>query len=124
MRVLGPQRQCSKVSSAMSRAVLRGMISSSPIVAGMARQGEETRTRYLNFDEIRLVWQAADRVGYPFGSLFEFLLVTGQRRSEAAGASWKSFDLERERLWTLTPQEVKAAREHLVPMSDLALEIL
>jgi integrase len=90
----------------------------------MARQGEEARTRYLNFDEIRLAWQAAERVGYPFGPLFQFLLVTGQRRGEAAGASWTSFDLMRERLWTLTPQEVKAGREHLVPLPGLALEIL
>jgi integrase len=117
-------RTLAAVRKLMNWAVLRGMISSSPIVAGMARQGEESRTRYLNFHEIRLVWQATERVGYPFGPFFQLLLVTGQRRSEVAGALWKSFDLERERLWRLTPQEVKAGREHLVPLSDLALEIL
>ena len=102
-------------------AILRGLVSSSPIVAGMAREGERARTRYLDFDEIRLVWPAAGRLGHPFGPLFKFLLVTGQRRSEAAGARWSSIH---DRMWTLTPEETKAEREHLVPLSDLAQEIL
>jgi integrase len=104
-------------------AVLRGLVDSSPIVAGMAREGEVSRERFLTFDEIRLVWRACDRIGQPFGPLFKALLTTGQRRGEVVNATWPSMDLETERLWTLTPEETKAGRTHLVPLSGLALSI-
>ena len=105
-------------------AMLRGLISVSPIVPGMAREGEASRTRYLTLEELGTVWRAATRVGAPFGPLFQFLLVTGQRRGEVANARWSSIDLERDRLWSLTPEETKAGRSHLVPLSDLAMDIL
>jgi integrase len=105
-------------------AVLRGLVDSSPIVAGMAREGEVSRERFLTFDEIRLVWRAAQRLGQPFGPMFQFLLTVGQRRGEVVNAEWPSFDLESERLWTLKPEETKAGRTHLVPLSNLALSIL
>jgi len=105
-------------------AVLRGLVDASPIVAGMAREGEITRERFLIFEEIRLVWRACERIGQPFGPLFKLLLVSGQRRGETVNAEWPSFDLEHERLWTLRPEETKAGRTHLVPLSDLALSIL
>lgn len=105
-------------------AMLRGLVDTTPIVPGMAREGEVARTRFLTFDEIRLVWLAADRIGAPFGPLVKFLLVTIQRRGEVANAQWASLDVEHERLWTMTPEETKAARTHLVPLTDLALSIL
>lgn len=105
-------------------AVLRGLLDRSPIVAGMAREGEVSRERFLTFDELRLVWRGADRIGKPFGPLFKFLAVSAQRRGEVTNGQWSSFDLDHERLWTLTSEETKAARTHLVPLSDLALEIL
>jgi|GEM_PF-572399 len=100
-------------------------MTTSPVVKGMAAKGEEARDRYLTPDEIRLVWRAADRIGYPFGPLFQFLLVTGQRRGEVLNLRrGKNLDLEVERLWTLTPEETKAKREHWVPLSDLSLQVL
>ncbi len=76
-------------------ALLRGLIDVSPIVPGMAREGEKARTRFLSFDEIRIVWRAAERLGHPFGPFVRFLLATGQRRgdprgSEAASAVMRS----------------------------------
>lgn len=105
-------------------AVLRGLLDTSPIVAGMARKGEISRERFLTFEELRLVWRGAERLGQPFGPLFKFLTVTGQRRGEVTNAQWASFDLDPQRLWTLTSEETKAARSHIVPLSDLALEII
>lgn len=97
----------------------------SPVVKGMAARGEKKRTRYLEPEEIRLVWRAAERVGYPFGSLVQLLLATGQRRGEALGLRrGENLDLHTERLWTLTPEETKAERAHWVPLSELAIEVL
>ena len=66
-------------------AVARGTIQKSPVVPGMARQGEKSRDRYLTPSEIRLIWSSATKLGYPAGTLIQLLLLTGQRRSEVAG---------------------------------------
>lgn len=42
------------------------------------------RQRVLKDDELREVWEAARDIGYPFGSLVQVLLLTGQRRSDWA----------------------------------------
>src|SRR5580704_6190110 len=47
-----------------------------------------TRDRYLDDDEIRLFWPASAELGWPFGPLFQLLLLTGQRRDEVAQATW------------------------------------
>ncbi len=104
-------------------AVLRGMIPASPIVQGMAREGEEARDRYLTLDEIAAVWRGAQRLGYPFGPFVQMLLLTGQRRSEVADLRWAAIDLEA-RTWTLDATDTKAGRRHAVPLSDMALDIL
>ena len=39
------------------------------------------------------------------------------------GACWNEFDLE-ERLWTVPANRMKADREHRVPLSDAALDII
>lgn len=94
-----------------------------PGFGGLAAEKVE-RDRFLTFDEIRLVWRAAERIGWPFGPMFQMLLATGQRRGEVANARWASFDLIKERLWTLEPEETKADRKHFVPLTDLSLGVL
>jgi integrase len=105
-------------------SVSRGLLVVSPIVKDMARKGEVARDRYLSPSEIRVVWRAAEELGGSFGSAVRMLLVTGQRRGEVAAMTWDSLDLANERLWTLTPDETKAKRQHIVPLTDSALDIL
>ncbi len=58
-----------------------------------------------------------------FQLALRFLLITGQRRSEVVMANVAEFDLQ-ERLWELPPGRMKKRRPHVVPLSDLALELL
>src|SRR5262249_9140196 len=63
----------------------------SPIVRGMRRArpaSERARTRILTDDELRRVWRAAEEMGYPFGRLVQFLLLTAARRTEASAMRW------------------------------------
>ena len=99
----------------------RGLIGATPIGRGMARAGEKSRTRHLADDEISAVWQAADQTPYPFGPFVKLLLVTGQRLNEVGGMRW---DQVNDDIWTLPASATKANREHTVPLSDLALEVL
>jgi len=53
----------------------------------------------------------------------EFCILTATRTTETLGAKWSECDLDR-RVWTIPGERMKAGREHRVPLSDRALEIL
>ena len=53
----------------------------------------------------------------------EFAILTAARTGEVLGTRWSEIDLE-SRLWTVPAGRMKAGREHRVPLSDAALEIL
>jgi integrase len=53
----------------------------------------------------------------------EFTILTAARSGEVLGARWEEIDLDRG-VWTVPPQRMKGGREHRVPLSGRALEIL
>lgn len=53
----------------------------------------------------------------------EFTILTAARSGETLGATWAEIDLER-RVWTVPALRMKAGREHRLPLSDAALELL
>lgn len=65
----------------------------------------------------------ASDVGISGRLAFEFLILTGARTSEVIGARWEEFDLK-ERIWVVPMERMKAGREHRVPLSQSAMELL
>ncbi|HCL0678057.1 TPA: tyrosine-type recombinase/integrase [Salmonella enterica subsp. enterica serovar Infantis] len=55
--------------------------------------------------------------------LIEWQLLTLVRPSEASSARWVEIDLDA-KLWTIPAERMKAKREHIVPLSPQALDIL
>lgn len=53
----------------------------------------------------------------------EFLILTAARSGEVMGATWQEFDLEAG-VWTVPALRMKAKKEHRVPLSARALEIV
>jgi integrase len=53
----------------------------------------------------------------------EFVILTATRKGEALAARWDEIDLT-ERTWTIPASRMKAGREHRVPLSVAALDIL
>jgi integrase len=53
----------------------------------------------------------------------EFLILTAARSGEVIGARWDEIDLDHA-IWTVPALKMKAGREHRVPLTDRALEIL
>lgn len=115
-------------------ALGRGIIDISPAtIPNDALPGaERVRTRILKDDELIHVdqdgqpaglWPAFDAAGYPFGTAFKLLLLTGERRNEVTQMRWSEIDLEA-RLWTLPAERTKSKREHKVPLSDQVMDIL
>ena len=53
----------------------------------------------------------------------EFLILTAARTGEVIGARWSEINL-RTKLWTIPAERMKAGKEHRVPLSPRAVEIL
>jgi len=53
----------------------------------------------------------------------EFTILTAARTGEVIGATWDEIDLEAA-TWTVPGERMKAGREHRVPLSDRALDIV
>lgn len=83
----------------------------------------EARERALSDTELRLVWQAAGGLGWPFGPIIRLLILTGQRLREVAELRWSELDLHAA-LWTLPGSRTKNGETTLVPLNEAALEIL
>jgi integrase len=81
------------------------------------------RQRVLTDAELRALWHAAESLGYPLGPMFQMLLLTGQRKSEVAGARWREFDLHK-KLWIIPPERMKGGAAHVVPLVDDVVAIL
>jgi integrase len=104
-------------------AVERDLIAVSPCQNVKAPVPETARDRVLDNDELRLVWQAAAAMGWPFGPMVQLLILTGQRRSEVAGMEWTEVDLEKA-TWAIPGRRTKNGEAHTVPLSSAAMAIL
>ena len=112
------------VSKIFTWALKEEIIEASPALSLDPPGGSEKdrqRTRNLSADEIHLVWDSFDRLGYPFGPLFKLLLVTGQRCGEVGGMKWNEIADDG---WHIPNERAKRGKGHLVPLSSLAREIL
>ena len=54
---------------------------------------------------------------------FEFLVLTAARSAEVRGAVWSEIDLDKA-TWVIPAHRMKAAREHRVPLSKRAIQVL
>lgn len=53
----------------------------------------------------------------------EFLILTAGRSNEVLGARWSEIDFDRA-TWTIPPERMKLGLQHVVPLSDRAVELL
>jgi integrase len=90
-----------------------------------APSSENERDRALGEEEIRLLWQVLDTASMEQNArrILRLMLATGQRKAEVMGLHAQEIDYEK-RLWTLPAARAKNGREHLIPLSSLALQIL
>lgn len=82
-----------------------------------------SRDRVLAPDEIKTVWNASEKCGYPFGPMAQLLLLTGQRRDEIAELKWSELSDDLDAI-TLEASRTKNSRPHVVPLAPLAQSIL
>lgn len=83
---------------------------------------EESRKRALSDDEVRLVWGAAEKLGWPWANFFKLLVLTGARRCEVAGITWDEFDYVA-KAWNLPGERTKNGHAHTIPLPYQAMAI-
>ncbi|MGH8178688.1 MAG: tyrosine-type recombinase/integrase [Steroidobacter sp.] len=77
----------------------------------------------LSLREARIVWQAAQDCGYPFGTHAQLMLLSACRLDEWASAEQSWIDLE-EALSVIPSDSYKSDHVHVVPLVPAAVEIL
>ena len=53
----------------------------------------------------------------------EFTVLTAARTGEVIGATWEEIDVDRA-VWTISATRMKGGRDHRIPLSERAIEIL
>lgn len=102
-----------------------GLVEANPF-AGLTRRAKEVpKTRVLSPDEIRKLWGALE--DDDISAALRFLLLTGLRPGEAAGAAIAELvEVEngtRARL-EIPAERMKARRQHIMPLAPMALAVV
>jgi integrase len=100
----------------------------SPVVKQMKRDkrrsSERARTRILNDNEIRALWNACDQLtaeGNLFGGLVKLLLLTAQRREKVATMKWNDIV---DGVWAITSQPREKGNAGDLRLPPVALKII
>ena len=108
------------VRKAFNYGIKNGLVEANPAYMVDAPGDEAERDRVHSEDEITRLWGAFSDRGLP-GYVFKLCLATGQRLNEVARMRWSEIDGD---LWTLPGSRTKNRRTHVVPLNDVALELL
>ncbi|MEG3588883.1 integrase domain-containing protein [Citrobacter youngae] len=121
------RRLVQRINEIMIYAVNTGLIDTNPASGvGMAfEKPKKQNMPTLRPEELPKLMRslAMSNLSIPTRCLIEWQLLTLVRPSEASGARWAEIDLDA-KLWTIPAERMKAKREHIVPLSPQALEIL
>lgn len=121
------RRLVQRINEIMIYAVNTGLIDANPASGiGMAfEKPKKQNMPTLRPEELPMLMRSLimSNLSVPTRCLIEWQLLTLVRPSEASGARWAEIDLNA-KLWTIPAERMKAKREHIVPLSPQAIEIL
>jgi integrase len=121
------RRLVQRINEIMIYAVNTGLIDANPASGiGMAfEKPKKQNMPTLRPEELPKLMRSLvmSNLSVPTRCLIEWQLLTLVRPSEAAGARWEEIDLNA-MLWTIPAERMKAKREHMIPLSLQAVEIL
>jgi integrase len=112
----------SAVSAMFVWAMREGLCDQNPIIA-TNRHADSAggRDRVLSDAEIARIWNVLPDGDY--GRIMKLLVLTGLRREEVGGLRWSEIDLDKH-VVVLPKERTKNKTEHLVPLSDSAIDVL
>jgi integrase len=126
---LSANRQLAYASAFFNWCVDEELLTANPIEKVKKPSKENVRDRYHSLVELREIWAATAKLGYPFKQLYRLLIVLPMRREEIAAMPIGEVDLSSdeapgEAVWTLPSGRTKRANALRVPLSALARSII
>jgi integrase len=118
---IAANRTLAAISKLFNWCIERGILEASPCNQVRRPSVEKSRDRVLNDGELGATWRAADQLGWPFGTMTQLLILTGQRRDEVAGMRWSEISGA---LWTIPGARTKNGLAQEVPLSSVAQAVL
>jgi len=116
-------RVLATTSTLFGEAIAQGIRTDNPC-AGIKRNAEHKRERYLSADESARLLAACDASPHAtVANLVRLLVFTGARRGETMRARWEQFDLAAG-IWTKPSHETKQKRMHAIPLIPAAVTLL
>ena len=121
------RRLVQRINEIMTYAVNTGLIDANPASGvGMAfERPKKQNMPTLRPEELPKLMRSLvmSNLSVSTRCLIEWQLLTLVRPSEASGTRWEEIDLDA-KLWTIPAERMKGKREHVVPLSPQALDIL
>ncbi|MEZ2591341.1 integrase domain-containing protein [Pantoea agglomerans] len=121
------RRLVQRINEIMIYAVNTGLIDANPASGvGMAfEKPKKQNMPTLRPEELPKLMRSLvmSNLSVPTRCLIEWQLLTLVRPSEASGTCWAEIDFDA-KLWKIPAERMKAKREHIVPLSSQALDIL
>lgn len=121
------RRLVQRINEIMIYAVNTGLIDANP-ASGVGMAFEKPKKQHmptLRPEELPKLMRTLviSNLSVQTRCLIKWQLLTLVRPSEASGTRWVEIDLDA-KLWTIPAERMKAKREHVVPLSAQAIEIL
>jgi integrase len=111
----------SSLSSFFGWAMREGLADVNPIIATNKAVVLASRDRVLSDAELKQIWAALG--DDPYSDILRLLSLTACRRDEIGSLRWSEVDLDKAQI-VLPGSRTKNSREHIVGLSNPALEIL
>ena len=108
----------------------RSYVESNPVSDTKPYEGGNNQSeRHYNADEIKNIWQVIKQQNEPVRSYLKIIMLTGQRRTETHMMKWENITYEKDKdfegwIWTIPKQYAKSNRDHIVPLSPMARDVL
>ncbi|CAI2147748.1 Prophage CP4-57 integrase [Serratia quinivorans] len=121
------RRLVQRINEIMIYAVNTGLIDANP-ASGIGNAFERPKKQHMPTirpEELPMLMRAISmsNLSIPTRCLLEWQLLTLIRPAEASATAWAEIDIEN-REWRIPAERMKAKRDHIVPLSIQALEIL
>jgi integrase len=121
----GKATMANRVHESLSRlfnwAIQRDIVAASPFVTMSKPAPNVQRDRVLSDPELVKVWNAAEKIGWPYGPAYQLLILTGARREEIGQLKWSEIDGD---TIVLSGARTKNGQPHIIPLSSTARAII
>jgi integrase len=110
------------IIAAFNWAVEREFMLANPAASVRKRKLEHSRTRVLTDNELRSIWKAALKIGYPGGDFVRALMLCCQRRNEVQ--KMPRAEIKDETDWIIPAARNKGKRDHMIPLSPALRDLI